>query len=261
MNKFIPRFIALVASLFLLALNSSAQSAATKSELSDAEKAKIIEETVALGRAYMGGDSKLNAIDSVRFEGVLVYAGGQSGTVESIMKKPGYYQFISSIAGIRETSTLNPTSAWRKLENFQEPGAYTMSFYDVDELRYLEATIADSLGFLKAPKTRNGRIEFVGKGKVRGKSAVILNYVYNDRIWFRRYFDPETGRVMFMQSSKGMVYTYEGDIEAGGVRFPKKVLVSYISQYGESTMEISYSKAEVNLDVDLERFRVPQVGE
>ncbi|MDQ8187202.1 hypothetical protein [Pelagicoccus sp. SDUM812002] len=258
MKRFPPKSFLAVAALGLLVLNLSAQ---TASELSDAEKAKIIEETVALGREYMGGDSKLNAIESVRFEGVLVHAGGQSGTVESVMKKPGYYQFVSSIGGIRETSTLNPTSAWRKLENFQEPGAYSLSFYEVEELRHLEATIADSLGFLKTPKTRNGRIEFVGKGKVRGKSAVILNYVYSDRIWFRRYFDPETGRVMFMQSSKGMVFTYEDDLEVEGVRFPKKVLVTYVSQYGESTMEISYSKAEINSDIDLERFRVPVVGE
>lgn len=258
MKRFIPQALIAIATLGVCASHLSAQAV---SDLTEAEKSKIIEETVALGREYLGGDSKLNAIESVRFEGVLVHAGGQSGTVESVTKKPGYYQFISSIGGIRETSTVAPTGAWRKLENFQEPGAYTMSFYDVDELRYLEATIADNLGFLKTPKTRSGRIEFVGKGKVRGKSAIILNYVYSDRIWFRRYFDPETGRVMFMQSSKGMVFTYEGDIEAGGIRFPKKVLVTYVSQYGESTMEISYSKAEVNLDLDLERFRVPQVGE
>ncbi|MBD5782531.1 hypothetical protein IEN85_23735 [Pelagicoccus sp. NFK12] len=258
MNRIFPKSVAFFATLLILSSNAFAQKA---SELSDAEKEKIIKETVALGREYMGGDAKLNAIQSVRFEGVLVQPGGMSGTVESVMKKPGYYQFISSIGGIRETSTLAPTGAWRKLENFREPGAYTLSFYDVEELRNLEATISDSLGFLKAPKTRNGRIEFVGKGKVRGKQAVILNYVYSDGIWFRRYFNPETGRVMFMQSSKGMVFTYEGDIEVDGVRFPKKVLVTYVSQYGESTMEISYSKAEVNLEVDLQRFRVPQVGE
>lgn len=258
MKRYFPKSIAAAAAFALVASTLSAQKA---SELTEAEKETIIEETVALGRAYMGGDAALDAVDSVRFEGVLVHAGGQSGTVESVMKAPGYYQFISTIGGIRETSTLNPTSAWRKLENFQQPGAYSLSFYEVEELRNLEATIADSLGFLKAPKTRNGRIEFVGKGKVRGKPAIILNYVYGDRIWFRRYFNPETGRVMFMQSSKGMVFTYEGDLEAKGIRFPKKVLVSYISQYGESTMELSYSKAEVNVDVDLERFRVPQVGD
>ncbi len=261
MNRILPKSLTLMAAVVVFATNLFAQDNATKPELSDEAKAKIIEETIALGREYMGGDENLNKVESIRFEGVLVHAGGQSGTVESIVKKPGYYQFISSIAGVRETSTLNPTSAWRKLEEFRNPGSYSMSFYDVEELRNLEATIADTLGFLKAPSTRNGRIDFVGKGKVRGRSAIILNYVYSDRIWFRRYFDPETGRVMFMQSSKGMVFTYEGDIEVEGVRFPQKVLVTYVSQYGESTMEISYSKAEVNLEVDLERFRVPQVGE
>lgn len=258
MKLSLPKSVVFFASSLLFVFSLSAQE---KAELSEAEKDQIIKDTVALGRAYMGGNAKLDAVQSLRFEGVLVHAGGQSGTVESVIKKPGYYQFISTLAGTRETSTLNPTSAWRKVENFQEPGAYTLSFYDVDEMRHLEATIADNIGFLKKPSTRNGRIVFVGKGKVKGKSSVVLDYVHSDRIWFRRFFDPETGRVMHMQSSKGMVFTYEGELEVEGVRFPAKTLVRYVTQYGESTMEISYSKAEVNLDIDLERFRVPQVGE
>ncbi len=261
MNRIFPKLLALAAPVLFFAFNLSAQESSAKPELSDAEKAKLIDETVALGRAYMGDDAALDAVNSIRLEGVLVHAGGQSGTVESVVVKPGYYQFISTIAGVRETSTLNPTSAWRKVEDFKNPGSYSMSFYGLDEMRLLQATIADNLGFLKAPTTRNGRIVYIGKGKVRGKSAIVLDYVYDDHNWFRRFFDPETGRVMYMQSSKGAVFSYEGELEVAGVRFPQKVIVTYISQYGESTMEISYSNAEINLDVDLERFRVPQVGE
>lgn len=259
MNRLFPKSLVLIAALLVSTVGSFAQEdAAAKPELSDAEKAKIIKDTVALGRAHMGGEAKLDAIQAIRFKGVLVYGNGQSGTVESVFKKPNYHQFTSTIGGNKETSTLNPTAAWQMMENVQSPDAYTLNFYEVDDMRHLQATIVDTFSFLKTPPTRNGRIEYLGKGKVDGKSAIVLAYVHSDTIWFRRYFDPETGRVMHMVNSKGIVYTYEGELEANGVKFPKKTIVRFVTQFGEQSMEISYASAETNIDIDMERFKVPQ---
>lgn len=260
--KSLTRHVLLFAfSLSFFSAHTLAQDATGESELSESEKAKIIADTVALGREYMGGAAKLDAINSLRFDAVLVYSGGLSGTVETVMKKPNNYQVVSTIGGLREISTLNPTAAWQKTENFKEPGVYTMRFYEVEEMRNLEAMVSSIMSFLKTPPTRNGRIEYVGTGSVLGKKAIVLNYVHSDRIWFRRFFDPETGRLMHMVSSNGVVFTYEGELESDGVVFPQKTLVRYLTQFGEQTMEISYTSATVNPDLNLERFAVPQVGE
>lgn len=258
MIRFFPKSLFLIAAFFVSIVGSFAQEKAVKPELTDAERANIITDTVALARAHMGGDAKLDAIQSIRFKGVLVYGNGQSGTVESVFKKPNNYQFTSTIGGNRETSTLNSTAAWQKMENVQSPDAYRLNFYELDDMRHLQATIVDAFSFLKTPPTRNGRIEYLGTGKVEGKAAIVLAYYHNDSTWFRRYFDPETGRVMHMVNSKGVVYTYDGELELDGVKFPQKTIVRSVTQFGEQRMEISYASVETNIDIDMERFGLPQ---
>lgn len=220
----------------------------------------LIEETVALAREYLGGARKLDAIDTIRYQGVLVYGSGESGTVESVFKRPNRHQFISVINNQRETSTLNRTEAWRKMENLDQPGAYSLDFYQVDDLRHLEATVIDTLSFMKAPPTRNGRIEYLGTEEVEGVETRVLLYRHSDSIWFRKYIDPETGRLLHMVNSKGVVFTYQGEILVDGVRFPEKVVVRFRTQFGQQSMEVSYSTITLNAEIDTERFRVPVSG-
>lgn len=251
------RFPLAVLLAFCSSVSLCAQEDATAPELSAEEKAKKVQQTVALARSYLGGEKKLESIETVQLNGVLVYGNGESGTIELVFKKPNYHQVISVIGTDKETSTLNRTEAWRTLENLQSPGAFQLSFYEVDDVRHLEATVVDMLSFLDVPPTRKGSIEYVGTQEIEGKEAIALRYEHSDRIWFRRYFDPETGRVMHMVNNNGVIFSYQGAIEANGVTFPEKTIVSFLTQFGEQRMEISYSSISVNEDVDLERFRVP----
>lgn len=237
-----------------------AQDDNSEPELSAAEKAVITEEIVAKGRAYLGGSKKLDAIDSIRLQGVLVYGNGQSGTFESVFKRPNYHQFISVIAGSRETSTLDRTEAWSKFESLENPASYSLNFYEVEDMLNLQATVLDTLSFLKPPPTRKGSIEYLATGVIEDKEYVVLLYRHGDGIWFRRYFEPETGRVAHMVNNKGVVFTYEGRLEVDGVVFPQKTIVRFITQFGEQRMEISNSSIALNKDVDLQRFRVPTVA-
>lgn len=236
----------------------SAQEEPSVPELSDEEKAAKLDEAVSLARSYLGTEESLNRVRSIKMKGVLVYGSGQSGTIESVFSSPNYHQFISVIGGNRETSTLNKYEAWRKVEQLQSPGVFELSFYEVEDLRNLEATVLDTLNFLNAPKSRNGRIEYLGTREIEGEEAIVLLYLHSDRIWFRRYIDPETGRVRHMVNNKGIVFSYEGTIEVEGVTFPEKTIVRVVTQYGEQTMEISINDIALNEEIDLERFRVPQ---
>lgn len=246
------------AALGFLASFSMAQEDVAEPELAEEERAAKVRETVALARSFLGDSDKLDSVESIKMKGVLVYGNGQSGTIESVFRAPNYHQFISVIGGNRETSTLNRTEAWRKYENLQAPGAYELSFYETDDLRHLAATVVDTLSFLDTPPTRNGRIEYLGTSEIAGKEAIMLLYIHSDRIWFRRYIDPETGRVLHMVNDKGIIFSYEGVIEVDGVKFPEKTIVRVVTQYGEQTMELSISDIALNEEVDLDRFRVPQ---
>ncbi|EDY80681.1 hypothetical protein VDG1235_297 [Verrucomicrobiia bacterium DG1235] len=262
MNRFLVKPFALtVAFLVLSPFFSQAQDSSDEPELTEAERAQKVEETVALARKYLGGAAKLDAIKTIHSQGVLVYGNGASGTVESVFKSPNYHQFVSVINGSKETTSLNRTEAWIKVESLSSPNTYSLDFYGVDDVRHLEATVIDSLSFLKIPPTRNGRIEYLGTGEVKGEQAIVLQYIHSDRIWFRRFIDPETGRVMHMVNDKGVVFSYEGELEVDGVVFPKTTIVRSVTQFGEQTMEISYSSIKINESIDTERFRVPTTYE
>lgn len=255
------RFAAFLSLLTVFSLPFSlfAQEESEEAEpaLSDAERAELAKETVARAREYMGGSDKLDAIKSIHLQGVLVYGSGQSGTIDSVFQKPSHHQVVTTMGAVKETSTLNKSEAWRKAEDLRSPGAFELSFYDVDEVRHLQATVLDALSFFETPPTRKGRIEYLGTGDVNGEPAEVMYYLHTDRIWFRKYFDPETGRLMHMVNDKGVVYSYEGEKLVDGVRFPEKVVVRIITQFGEQTMEVSYSSITLNEEFDLERFRVP----
>ena len=221
----------------------------------------IIEETVALARSYLGGEENLASVDTIHYQGVLVYGNGQSGTIDSVFKRPNYHQFTSVIGPIKETSTLNRTEAWQKMERLDEPGAWQLDFYSVDDVRHMQATVADALAFLKTPPSRNGRIEYEGVEEINGVKTRVLVYYHSDDIWFRRNIDPETGRVVRMVNDKGVTFAESGEKRVDGVRFPEKVIVSFLTNQGDQTMQMSYSSIVLNEEIDTSRFNVPVMSE
>ncbi len=219
---------------------------------------QLIEETVALARAYLGGDAKLDAIKSIEYRGSLVYGDGSSGSIESVVVRPHFQQFSSVINGYKETTTLNRTEAWRKVERIDQPGSWSMDFLDPDGIRHMVASVQDTLSFFKEPPSRNGRIEYLGTEELDGRQVRVLKYLNSDYIWFLRYIDAETGKVLRMANDKGTVFTEQGEILVDGVRFPEKLIVTFATGAGQkSSMELSYTSVVVNGEIDFERFKVP----
>lgn len=254
MNRFLK--IASILLLSALPFFASAQD-----EISEEEALAIVEETVAKARAYLGGDKALDAVNSIHYEGVLVYGNGQSGTIESIFMKPGYHQAISVIGPQKEISTLNKNEAWQKIERVDRPGAWSLNIYSIDELRALQATVADTLSFLKTPPTRKGRIEYLGTEEVDGRETRKLLYYHGGDRAFLRYFDSETGREVRMINQNGGIFIKSGERLVDGVRFPEKLVVKFITEIGVQSIEISYTNITVNEKFDTDRFNMPVMAE
>lgn len=244
--------------LSFLTFLSVAQEETVEPELSEAERAAKATETLERARAFLGGSEKLDAIESVKMKGVLVYGSGESGTIEAVYQKPNYHQFVSVIGGIREVNTLGKSAAWLSTERLRQPGSVELTFHEFEALKNLEASVVDFLGFLDVPSTRKGRIEYVGTSEIQGVECDVLLYIHSDRNWFRRYIDPETGRVLHRVDNRGVIHSYEGLVEVDGVKFPEKTIVRFLTQFGEQTMEISISEVVLNEEIDSDRFRVPQ---
>lgn len=222
-------------------------------EESKVDTTEVIEKTIAKARKYLGGDEALKKIKTISYKGVVIYGTGQSGTIESVYKQPSYHQTTSVIGKIKETSTLNKTEGWQKVESVDAPGAWSLDLYTVDDLKHMQASVASKLGFLSKPNTISGRIEYLGTKELDGKSVQVLQYFYTSTIWFRHYIDDETGRVLYTLNDKGFIFKETGEKVVEGVRFPEKIVVSA----GSEKMEISFSEIKVNQPIDNDRFNVP----
>ncbi len=219
--------------------------------------AALVEETVKLARSYLGESDTLDAVTSIQYQGVLVYGNGDSGTLASVYKKPLYQKFTSVINDFKEVSALNRTEAWRKVESVSKPGAWSLEFYEVDDIHHMQAAVREALAFLGTPRSRKGHIEYLGTESVEGHDTRILVYYHTDEIWFRRYIDIETGKVISTINDRGVIFEEHGEKMISGIRFPEKMVTRFLTEQGEQTIELNYTSITVNEEIDDTLFGVP----
>lgn len=247
------RFIA-IASAFAASL------AFADTESDSAKEEALIDETIAKARAYLGKEKDLEAVQSVRYKGALIYGNGDSGVVDIVYMKPLFHQFETMLNDFHEVSTLKNTEAWRLAEHVSQPGARSLEFYDVADVRQLQAGVQEALSFFKRPTARGSGVEYVGEDEIEGVKTRVIVYFYNDgRVWFRRFFDIETGRLVFTINEKGVAFEESGEKIVSGVRFPAKLVTTFLTTEGEQAMELSYTTIEVNGEIDKKRFNMPLV--
>ena len=225
------------------------------------DKEALIDSTIALARSYLGEEEKLDAVSSLRYEGIVVSGSGLSGTSEIVFKKPNYYQIRTVIGGVKEVTTLNKTEGWRQTERVDQPGSWQLQLTDVADIYRMEAILQDTLGFLAEPKTRTGRILYEGSEEVEGRQTHVLVHYYGNGIWFRRNIDAETGRVLRKINDLGMIFIESEEMVVDGIRFPKTMVSRTITPEGEISMELSLSSIEVNEEIDTDIFDVPMMTE
>ncbi len=222
---------------------------------------KIVEETIAKARAYLGSEASLQAVQTLRYTGVIVVASGDSGTVDIVFKKPSSQQIISAVSGMKEVSTLKRTEAWQKLERHDEPGSWTLNFYEAEDILRMQANVRDQFDFMAPPSTRTGKVHFVGEHEIDGRKTRALRYDHGRSRFFVHFVDIETGRVLRSVNDLGMVFMKTGERIVEGIRFPEKVVTRFRTPLGVETLEVSYSKITVNEKIDDAIFDMPLLAE
>ena len=243
-------FAALLFASSLLPFAANAASA-------DPEQQKLVDETLAKARAYLGSDAKLDAVRSVRFTGVLVYGNGDSGTVDIVYKKPQHQQIVSVINGLREVSTLKRTEAWRKIERYDRPGSWELNLYETNDILRMQANVRDLFDFMKVPSARVGKVTYEGEQEIDGVMTRALRFDHGSGIFFIKYIDPATGRLNRSVNDLGMVFVPTGEKMVDGVRFPEKLVTRFLTPLGVESLELTYSGITLNEDIDNARFDVP----
>ena len=232
--------------------------------------AQTADEIIARARAYLGGDAALAAVNSVHLIGTFNPDGASPADpksekigVEIIVQKPYQQRIVVTASGLTETTALDGYSAWEGKR--EGGGAWQINVLGADQVKRLQANTWDNLNFFKGIEKRGGTVESLGATTVDGHPAVKLAFTHDAGIVYTHYFDPVTGRLLLTETAQGMSTREEGEIVAGGVRFPRQVTQTTrtVDDKGQPVTQIlvlNFDKVTLNETFPASDFEIPLTG-
>lgn len=210
---------------------------------------------IAMARAFLGSESALDSVKSLRFSGTIVEGTEKRGTIVITLQKP-YQQCIErTIGDEREVTALDDFDAWTRSENLNDPDDWRLTLLDREHIRRLQANNNENLNFFKGAGRRGGTVEMRGDEVVDGVNCAKIAFVHGPEIEFVRFFDKTTGRLVMTETERGGQIRERGEQMIGGIRFP----TSLESTFKDRSVVITFDSIEVNRDYPASLFMVPSV--
>ncbi|MBL4576136.1 MAG: hypothetical protein JKY51_08580 [Opitutaceae bacterium] len=216
---------------------------------------KIIDEIIARARAFVGEESALESVQSIRFHGTLKAEGDNAieAEVTIIVMRPALQKIIMQHDDVKEITGLSLYDGWQKIEEVGNESNQYVMMLNVKQIRRLQANSWEALNFFKGIEEKGGHVEFLGEEDVDGLPCSKLAFVHSPAISFFRFIDVETGRLVMTKTESGGMITEEGSIEVEGIRFPKKI----IREMGGTRTTMEFDRITLNEDFEKDFFEVP----
>lgn len=232
-----------------------------------AEPADII----AKARAHLGSEAALDGVTSLRFVGQLTVDRDPANPdqaapvrlgVEITFQKPARQRSVITSDQRIETTVLDGYDGWQKVQDPNDATRWTMSLLRAEQIKNLRANVAENLAFFRGLPGRGMNVEDLGPVNIDGVACRKVAFVYAPQIAFHRYFDVVTGRLMLTETRQGETIREQGEIRAGGIRFPKQLVTTFQRPDGASgQITIDFDAIYVNEAVDDSLFATPSLGQ
>lgn len=215
-----------------------------------------VEDMIAKARAYLGPEAALDGVRTIHFKGTLELDANTRVPIDIVFQKDNQQRITASAEKVIETTALDGYDAWQKRTDAAAPSRWQLTLLDAQQVKKLRANTWENLHFFKGIEKRGGRVEHGGESDVDGRTCIKLTYYHTDAIWFARYFDKATGKLMKTVTDNGSEIREEGEMVVDGIRFPKKVISK--SPNGQVTT-ITFDRLELNKPVPASEFAVPNL--
>lgn len=222
-------------------------------------------EFLAKARARIGTEADLAAVRSIQFFGEIhTVEPTASGalepvviSIEIIFQKP-----LLQLQVIRHpkknhtvTTALNEREAWTTQEVAGDPTRRVMRILPLAQQRSLQAATWENLHFFKGLEEAGGRVEDLGTDTIDGIACRRIAFVHAHNNRFVRYFDAASGKLVLSVIGTNDFVREEGEIVAGGLRFPQKLVTRKKGPDGqEVTTTVIFQKIVLNEPLPPERF-------
>ncbi len=225
---------------------------------------------IAKARAYLAPESAFAAIQTLHFTGKIVQASAdfpndrtkdRTNAVEIFFEKPWRERIVVMIPGRVVETALDDYDGWQRSRDAANPGSRPLVLLGVDVTENLRADTWENLNFYRGLELVGGRVEDEGAATVDGVACEEVAFVHSPTIAYHRYFDRATGRLVLTETAAGVKIREQGEIIAGGIRFPKAIVTSQIKSSGqEQVTTYAFDKIAVNERLSDNLFTVPMLS-
>lgn len=223
---------------------------------------------IAKARAYLGPEEALSNLTSIHFVGTLESIEPRENGAEKpvsfgidiIFQKPFQQRIVLTGPNIVETTALDGYEGWHRIQDSNDPTRWRTILYPKSRIKQLRASSWENLAFFSGIESVGGTVENQGIVQIDGKKAEKVAFIHDPGIVYLRYFDPETGRLLCTETDQGVRIREEGEIVAGGIRFPKRIVnTSTQPENKERVVTINVEKVTVNEKFADDLFGVPLI--
>lgn len=214
--------------------------------------------TLKKARAYLGPEATLAAVTSVAYRGNALSTENTSMRVDIVFQRPDRQRITARTNERVEVTGLDGYEGWQRVEDTSDKSRWRLALLGKDQVKRLRANAWENLSFYQGIESRGGQTKDGGVTTIDGRSAHKIIFDHGDGIVFTRFFDLENGRLILTQTDQGGSIREEGEIMAGGLRFPKKVTTTNKMADGqERSITITFDEVVVNQVLPATEFAVP----
>ena len=219
---------------------------------------------IAKARAYLGPESVLDGVKSIHFVGTLVTtdpadpAKPLRSAVEIMFQKPEQQRIRAISDKTIEVTALDSYDGWRRVQDSADPTKWQQTLLGAEQIKHLRANTWENLAFFRGLDRRGGRTEDQGSATIDGIACQKIAFIHAPTIVFYRYFDLATGRLVFTETESGATMREQGELMAGGIRFPRTLVqTSKMPNNQVQTVTINFEKVTINEPLSADLFSVP----
>jgi len=236
-------------------------------DLSAVASAKAEPAIIAKARAYVGSEAALNAVKSIHFAGTLVTTNSvdpkavERATVEIYFQAPEQQRIQATSTKSIEVTALDGYDAWQRQQDAADSTKWQVKLLGADQIKRLRANTWETLGFYRGIERHGGHIEDRGSATMDGIACQKLAFIYAPNIIFYRYLNPATGHLVATETESGTTIREQGELSAGGLRFPKIIVTVTTNNAGQTqTITLTFDKVTVNETLSAKLFTVPALS-
>lgn len=219
---------------------------------------------IAKARARLAPDAVLDAVKSIHYTGTLVGPDPEDAskqatrTIEIILQKPDQQRVTITSNKLVEVNALDGYEAWRRVTDATDQTKWRQNQLGPDQVKQLRADVWENLGFFRGIEKVGGSVEDLGAATVDGVACEKIAFNHGSNLVYYRYFDRATGDLVNTTTgNEDNSIREQGEIVAGGIHFPKAIVVRQTANGQTTTRTITFEKITINETFPDSEFAVP----